>query len=223
MRVAIIQRLPDGLLQALHFRFGSPKEFRQVMARVKGVPFQILGHEVPINSSYVFSPTQNLPDESLNGVQRSGSLVISSFSSADHFPRIEQFQIHRRGESRVKQVRLIRPHGVLELSKERQTILDKVLQGFDGLLTTDRPIKMPELTRVIRETTFHRLEHILGDAVRLEPPGLGQRGRAFFAERLPIVTVVIPLAACGILSFHQDLMLSPQLPVKELQPQLFTP
>ncbi len=107
--VSVLECLPDGGTQALHFGVPCPVEGRQRLVRVQRIHRCVAGHVQPVDPAHEFAPAKNLPDEALDAGQRRAALPIRLLGGGDDFARIEQFQIHRGAQARVKQIRLREP------------------------------------------------------------------------------------------------------------------
>ena len=72
--------------------------------RIEGVQLPVARHEVPVDAAHEFAPAKNLPDETLDAGQRRVAFPIRLCGSGDDLARIEEFQIHRGAQTRVKQI-----------------------------------------------------------------------------------------------------------------------
>ena len=62
--------MSDAFTQAVHIGLTCPIECRQGGVRTQEIGFGIDRHLHPVNAAHILAPAQNLPDESLDRVQR---------------------------------------------------------------------------------------------------------------------------------------------------------
>jgi len=70
----------------------------------------------------------HLPDEALCGVQRHSAFPVGTLDPAHHVEGIEQTEVQRTGQQRVREPRVAGQHGVLVRTERRQPVGQKVLQ-----------------------------------------------------------------------------------------------
>ena len=99
----------------------------------------IPGHMCPIHAADVFTPAQNLPDETLHRGQRRLAVAPSGFGSGDDLLRMQHLYVHGKRKQRMEQTRRVRAHGVLEIAEMGQGIVDECLEKSQGFAAVHRP------------------------------------------------------------------------------------
>jgi hypothetical protein len=139
VRVAVRQRLRDGVAQAGHVGVAGPVPGRQRRLGVQRVALQVAGHLRPVDAAHVFAPAQDLADEAFHRRQRRMAAAVRGFGRGHHLARVQQLEVERRAQLRVPEPDLAGPHRVLELAEQRQAPLDEVVQGAPGVGAGDGP------------------------------------------------------------------------------------
>ncbi len=176
-----------------------------------------------VDPTDVFPPADHLADESLGaGERRCPCVAPGLLDGANHVPRVEKFQVHRRGEPRVVEPGLTCPQGVLKGAEKKKPVRHEVLQGLCRLPRGDGPVEVPQAPRVVGESFLHQVDGLPRDRVGQERHRGGDLSRPALREGSPVVGIVIPSAALGPIPVHQKVRFTPHLAVEELHPQLFS-
>ena len=220
VRIAVLERLPDGVRQAAHRRAARPVEAGQRLVRLQRVEAQVAGHAQPVDAAHVFAPAQDLADVAFGRGQRDLARPPRRLDAGNHFPRIQQLQVQRRGDQRVVQPGLPGPHRVLPASEVAQAVGHEVVERFQRLGTRQRPAEAVQAPGVVGVALAHLGQHLLCDLVRREAQRRRHQPRALAAEGLAVVGVEVPLAAGGLVAVHQHAMALAHLAVEVLHAQL---
>ncbi len=106
------------------------------------------------------------------------------------------------------------PHRVLIVAEKRQRVLDEMGECRQCFLARHRPVELVQRAEMSGEFALDERHHLAACFIGRKAPSL--RRRQFLWQRLPVVAVEIPFAARGLVAFHQEARLAPQLPVEKL-------
>ena len=150
VRVAVLQRLCDGIAQARHVGVARPVKLGQWFVRLLGVALGVVGHVGPVNAAHVFTPAQNLPHKTFHRLQWRMALMKGCLCRSQYLAWVEQFQVQSRRQVRVVQPHFAFPHRVLVQPKTGQSVGDKFIQRHQCLRACDGPAKLRNRARVVR-------------------------------------------------------------------------
>ncbi len=154
VRVAVLQRLPYGLLEARQIGLAGPIKIRQWLLRTHRITVEVFRHMGPVDATHILPPTEDLANEAFDRRNGCVPLPVGLLSGIDDLAGMEQFQIERSAEERMVEPRLIRPHGVLIVAEGRQAFPNEFLQIPLGFLTGDRPGKRLQGAGMVRKSRF---------------------------------------------------------------------
>ena len=205
-------------MQAVHFRLARPVEIGQLPVSRQRIRLGIIRHFQPVNPAHIFPPSEDLPDEPFNRVERCQIRAIGKLRPLADFPRSQQSAIEIGRQERVKQKRLTLLHRILHIPEGGQTRRDKMIERRERIRTRHAPAKRLERAIMRFEPLPYESKNLPRDLVRLEPrpPRQAQPAR----QGLPVVAIIIPLATRRRVAIHQKSALPPHLAIEELHPQL---
>ena len=93
VRIAVLERLADDILQAVHVRFAVPEESGQGCIGLERIPLEIARHLRPVETAHEFAPAEDLAHEPLDGSDRGIACPVCLESPVDDLARGEQLEI----------------------------------------------------------------------------------------------------------------------------------
>ena len=89
---------------------------------IQFVQLGILGHLFPVNSSHILAPAQNLANKSfhLRNMDIVFMVMVMVYNSIHHLFWGKHFAVHRKGQSGVEQVFLLRMQCILIIPEVSQ-------------------------------------------------------------------------------------------------------
>ena len=137
MSISVFQTVFYGCAQTIHFCFSSPIEIWKGVVVFQSIQLFVRGHFLPIQSSDVFTPTQYLPDKTLN-LRKGNDIWLFSISvnrMVYYLEGIDDFSIQSKRYSRMKKIGLLLMHCILIGAKMRKKMLAKVIELVDTFLS----------------------------------------------------------------------------------------
>ena len=201
---------------------GEP--LRQPGRGLQGVAPSVALALVPVQVPHVVAPADHLADEAFHRGQRRRAVAVGLLGPVGDLERVEQAEVHRGRQQRVRHPRIGRQHRVLVRAERGQPVLDELLQRRLGLAPGGRE---PPRTVAADEghvtVTFPAVEvaaHLVVDVVLARPPGRfhRQRRRAL-GWWLAVVGVEVPAPPARLAGVHQDAVAAPDVAVEVLHDQ----
>ncbi|MNF68800.1 hypothetical protein D3C84_506660 [compost metagenome] len=217
--IGMFQTLADRLTHAVHFGVARPVELRKRPAVAKQIAAGVVGHFQPVDAPYILTPADELTDKAFGGVQGNPVRPVRRLDVAAHLTQIQQADIQRGADSRMKQERLVTGHCILIVAEGRQTPIEEVVPQGLGIGVGHRVVKGVERAVVAGEVFCHQRQHILGDGIGRKAHG---RGRSHaFGQGFAVFGIKVPGAADGAaITIEQQAAFTAHLTVEELHAQL---
>ena len=127
--VGVLDQLTDRLVDAVHLGLGRPHESRHRQLGAQRVHVSVVGHLQPIDAADVFTPAEDLANETFDGVERLLTFLIGLGRRLDRSTRIKQMQVHDGGNPAVIEIGPSARHGVLVAPETAEPVLDEVAKG----------------------------------------------------------------------------------------------
>ncbi len=215
MGIGLLQGLTDGMGETAQAGVSGPEPGRQRAGMVKVILLRVAGHAGPVDAAHVLAPAQNLADKALDRRQRRPTLVVSVFRLPYHLCWVEHFDIQGEGQERMEQAPASGAHGVLVVTKVRQSLFDEGVELGQGFIAMERPGQALGAggAKALDAGGDNRLPK---PAVVVLNPGIGRYG-GLTRPGLAVLGVEIPAAADWLAGrFHQYAMALPQAPIEML-------
>ena len=175
---------------------------------------------MPVDTADILPPPDHLTDESLRRLDRHQALPPGALGAGHDIARIEELEIHRRGEARMVEPRLAGPDRILIAAKRGEPVDEEIVERLTGRFGCHRPVERLEAPRMVGEARVYQLDHGPGDRVGGEATRRGELPRPRLRKGAAVVGVEVPRPAGRLAILHQDAMLLPQRPVEPFQAEL---
>ena len=86
----MLDRVTDCALHANHVGLGRPVHLRQRACGRKMIALRIVRHLGPVDAAHIFAPPEDLPDETLDRIERREPLEPCDFCATDDIDRQKQ-------------------------------------------------------------------------------------------------------------------------------------
>ena len=207
MGIGVATRRVDGFEQAMHVRLRGPVEIRQRPGRIQIIALRVVRHVQPVQTADVLAPSQYLPDEALDRVQRRPVTSVGLERRLADFARQQQADVQVRRQHRVEQVVFGCLHCILVVAEQGQAVVDEMLQRRQRVLACGAPAERGQVAKVALKMPLDQCEDIAGVEIVRQCPA--------------VVRVIIPLAALGLLAIHEPACVAAHLTVEVFHAQAF--
>ncbi len=219
VRVAEVQGLPEGLLQAAHVCRAAPEPVRQRALRRERIVLTVARHVQPVDAAHVFPPAENLPDETLGTGQGTATGAPARLHGPTQRQRFQQADVEVHGDQAVEQPGRFLGQGVLVGAEAVEGVRQEPLKLRLGLVRGHREAEGIEIAGVVRETVGNQSENLPGGGILRCRRALGHRFRR--PPAAAIIGVVVPLAALGLaIVVQEQAVAAAHLPVEVFHAQL---
>ena len=209
MGIAMLERLADGVPEAVHVGVAGPVESGQRSVGPEGVAVDILRHELPVDAADVLPPADHLPDETLRGLERRLPFSPGPLGAGDDVTGVEQLHVERLRDPRVVEPGLTGPDGVLVAAKRGEAVGEKVVQRRAGFEGRHRPVELGKAAWMAGEPRVHQVDDAAGDRVGGEASRRRQHARPLLRKCAAVLGVEVPLAPSGLAVVHEHAKLLP--------------
>ena len=164
---------------------------------------------MPVQVPDEVTPTDDLSDEALNGCKGSTTTSIRILGTGHHLDGVEETQVHRRREQRVRHPRITGHHRVLVRAEGGESVVDEVIEKSErlsagrgksawaaGAQETHLSISLPAI---------QILPHLLVDLVLLRPKWFKHAQRCRSGWRFLIIRIEVPATARRLITIHQHI------------------
>ena len=197
----------------------------------KAVDLLVSRHLQPVDPVHELPPADDLPDESLHGMQWRLGLRVRRLCGLRALQRIEKAYVEHRGNDRVEHVGLPLNHQVLPGAKIRKSLRDEIRKPSQRLLTRHRECKVGGFARRIRESVHQILGNLPSNRILLRSLKLSENGFGEGRTRLlpipqsgPVLHVVVPVATGRLaIALHEQPCAAAHLAVKTLHQEALLP
>ena len=217
--VGVFAGFADALREAVHAGGGAPVKRGEGAVGFEEIGGFVVGHFKPVDSADVFAPAEDLPDESLDGVEGGVAGLVGGFGGTDAVQGQEETAVEVMGDVAVIHPRFVLEHGVLIVAEAGEAFLDEMVEDLKGVLMGDGVMEGLEVTEMVGEFAGDVIEGLAGDGVGREAGGLGDDSS--FGRGFAVVVIVVPLAALGVIAVHEDVIAAAHLAVEEFHAELF--
>ena len=143
------------------------------------------------------------------------SVLVGDLDRPDRLARIQESEVDRGREQRVREERLPLDHRVLVAPERREPVADEGVERRSGLSAGDRPREAVERVAPPRvEPLADPRVGLAGEVVGIEPRPFG--GFPVVGRRLSVQVVVVPLPADRLVAVHQHARLAADVAVPVL-------
>ena len=153
------------LRNTVHFCFATPVAHWQRAVRVECIAVRIIWHAQPVDAAHIFTPAQDLADESFHGIERRGPLAIGVLRRQANLARRQQAAIQIGRDRSMKQERLALFHGVLIVAVKRQAGVYEIGQRLQRAVARHRPAECVEVAEMRGKARGDKRHDIARDSV----------------------------------------------------------
>jgi hypothetical protein len=150
-------------------------------------------HLQPIDTAHILTPTQDLPGETFDGVERRASSTVCLLRLAAHLRRQQEAGVEVLRHGGVEQIILVLQHRVLEVAKARQGVLDEVRERPLCVGAGRGEPERLDLAEVAGKAPRDQIEHGARDPIGCKPHGLRQL--YVVPGGLPVLRIEVPALA----------------------------